>query len=130
VNAAIQSSSSRAQDAAPTKHRQPVQRRKEEKRKIAAIESNGENDPFSSVVDPFGESGGGGGSGARAIGKKSDPFASSDPFGQGAGGATMQLHQCPDCGRKFNPKSFEKHVKNCKKVFSTKRKTFNMKVRH
>ena len=94
-------------------------------------------------VDPFGgrgggrnNSGGGGGGEDRAIGggNKPDPFASnnpfgsSDPFGTGGGGgsASVQLQACPDCGRKFNPKSYVKHVKNCAKV-NTKRKAFNMK---
>lgn len=33
--------------------------------------------------------------------------------------------ECPDCGRKFNPSSYEKHVKICKKVFMQKRKKFD-----
>ena len=38
----------------------------------------------------------------------------------------MQLQQCPSCSRKFNPKSFAKHIKHCAKVFKTKRKAFSM----
>lgn len=34
---------------------------------------------------------------------------------------------CPECGRKFNVSSFEKHVKHCKKVFKRKRKPFDSK---
>eukprot|EP01023_Acetabularia_acetabulum_P047817 TRINITY_DN5041_c0_g2_i3.p1 TRINITY_DN5041_c0_g2~~TRINITY_DN5041_c0_g2_i3.p1 ORF type:complete len:467 (-),score=81.56 TRINITY_DN5041_c0_g2_i3:1644-3044(-) len=33
--------------------------------------------------------------------------------------------QCPDCGRSFNPETLARHVKICKKVFASKRKTFN-----
>ena len=33
--------------------------------------------------------------------------------------------ECPDCGRKFLPESFEKHANICKKVFMQKRKQFN-----
>jgi hypothetical protein len=33
--------------------------------------------------------------------------------------------ECPDCGRKFNEKAFEKHVKICAKVFLQKRKKFD-----
>jgi hypothetical protein len=32
---------------------------------------------------------------------------------------------CPDCGRKFNPIPYEKHVKICKAIFLNKRKTFD-----
>lgn len=41
--------------------------------------------------------------------------------------------QCPDCGRKFNPIPYEKHVKICGKVFQQKRKVFDstkMRVNH
>lgn len=31
-----------------------------------------------------------------------------------------KLYECPDCGRKFNEKALEKHVKVCKKVFQSK----------
>jgi hypothetical protein len=35
------------------------------------------------------------------------------------------LQECPaGCGRKFNPVALQKHAKLCKKVFQTKRKTF------
>lgn len=33
--------------------------------------------------------------------------------------------QCPDCGRKFNPIPYTKHVKICAKVFMKKRKAFD-----
>lgn len=33
--------------------------------------------------------------------------------------------ECPDCGRKFNPIPYEKHIKICKKVFLQKRKVFD-----
>jgi uncharacterized C2H2 Zn-finger protein len=33
--------------------------------------------------------------------------------------------ECPDCGRKFLPESYDKHVNICKKVFVQKRKQFN-----
>lgn len=35
--------------------------------------------------------------------------------------------ECPDCGRKFNPSSFQKHAKICAKVFLQKRKVFDSK---
>jgi len=35
------------------------------------------------------------------------------------------LAACPDCGRKFNQDSIDRHMKICKKVFSQKRKQFN-----
>ena len=38
-----------------------------------------------------------------------------------ADGPNEQI-ECPDCGRRFNPGPFEKHVKICKKVFMDKRK--------
>jgi len=33
--------------------------------------------------------------------------------------------ECPDCGRKFNPIPYEKHIKICAKVFLQKRKAFD-----
>ena len=38
-----------------------------------------------------------------------------------ADGPNEQI-ECPDCGRKFNPGPYERHVKICKKVFLDKRK--------
>lgn len=35
--------------------------------------------------------------------------------------------ECPDCGRKFNPIPYEKHIKICAKVFLQKRKAFDSK---
>jgi uncharacterized C2H2 Zn-finger protein len=35
--------------------------------------------------------------------------------------------ECPDCGRKFNPAPYEKHVKICAKIFLQKRKVFDSK---
>jgi uncharacterized C2H2 Zn-finger protein len=35
------------------------------------------------------------------------------------------MRECPDCGRKFNPKPYERHVKICAKVFLEKRKAFD-----
>lgn len=35
------------------------------------------------------------------------------------------LSSCPTCQRTFNPESFEKHMRVCKKVFVQKRKTFD-----
>lgn len=35
--------------------------------------------------------------------------------------------ECHTCGRKFNEDSYPKHAKVCKKVFASKRKTFDMK---
>lgn len=35
--------------------------------------------------------------------------------------------QCPDCGRKFNPSPYERHIKICAKVFVEKRKAFDSK---
>ena len=37
------------------------------------------------------------------------------------------LEECPSCGRKFNEKAYEKHVKVCQEVFVKKRKEFNSK---
>eukprot|EP00607_Mallomonas_marina_P011139 CAMPEP_0182423438 /NCGR_PEP_ID=MMETSP1167-20130531/9436_1 /TAXON_ID=2988 /ORGANISM="Mallomonas Sp, Strain CCMP3275" /LENGTH=494 /DNA_ID=CAMNT_0024602417 /DNA_START=129 /DNA_END=1610 /DNA_ORIENTATION=+ len=37
-----------------------------------------------------------------------------------------ELLPCPDCGRKFNEISLEKHVRICKKMFCEKRKKFDM----
>jgi hypothetical protein len=51
------------------------------------------------------------GAGAGAYPPASDPFApGADEFGGGE-----QL-ECPDCGRKFNPGPYEKHIKICAKV--------------
>ena len=36
-------------------------------------------------------------------------------------------YPCPDCGRNFIQSVLEKHVKICKKVFQSKRKSYNMK---
>ena len=53
---------------------------------------------------------------------------SNDPFGSGMdNGPVGEQKQCPDCGRKFNPIPFEKHVKICAKVFLEKRKAFDSK---
>ena len=35
--------------------------------------------------------------------------------------------ECKSCGRKFVEESYPKHAKICKKVFASKRKTFDMK---
>lgn len=40
-------------------------------------------------------------------------------------GAVGEQLQCPDCGRKFNPIPYEKHIKICAKVFLQKRKAFD-----
>ncbi len=40
-------------------------------------------------------------------------FPSSDPMADADSGP---LEECPDCGRRFNLKAFEKHVKICQKV--------------
>jgi predicted RNA-binding Zn-ribbon protein involved in translation (DUF1610 family) len=40
-------------------------------------------------------------------------YASGDPNADADSGP---LEECPDCGRKFNAKAFEKHVKICQKV--------------
>lgn len=37
----------------------------------------------------------------------------------------QDLHECKDCGRKFNEKTIVRHQKICKKVFGQKRKVFN-----
>eukprot|EP01017_Pseudomicrothorax_dubius_P020283 TRINITY_DN2217_c0_g1_i2.p1 TRINITY_DN2217_c0_g1~~TRINITY_DN2217_c0_g1_i2.p1 ORF type:complete len:356 (-),score=71.04 TRINITY_DN2217_c0_g1_i2:169-1236(-) len=42
-------------------------------------------------------------------------------------GDDLQLRECPEgCGRSFNLKSLQKHVKVCRKVFQTKRKAFDV----
>lgn len=38
-----------------------------------------------------------------------------------------EMIECPDCNRRFNPSSFEKHAKICAKVFMQKRKVFDSK---
>jgi hypothetical protein len=38
-----------------------------------------------------------------------------------------EMIECPDCNRRFNPSSFEKHAKICAKVFLQKRKVFDSK---
>lgn len=42
--------------------------------------------------------------------------------------APSDLEECPTCGRKFNEKAYEKHVKVCKDVFVKKRKAFDSKA--
>ena len=37
------------------------------------------------------------------------------------------LHDCKNCGRKFNPDSLAKHEPVCQRVFSQQRKVFNSK---
>jgi hypothetical protein len=37
------------------------------------------------------------------------------------------LQECDGCGRKFREEALEKHAKACKKVFQSKRKTFDTK---
>jgi hypothetical protein len=57
-----------------------------------------------------------------------DAYPPSDPFAAGnesAPGGPQK--QCPDCGRKFNPSPYEKHIKICAKVFVEKRKAFDSK---
>jgi hypothetical protein len=40
------------------------------------------------------------------------------------------LVECPEgCGRKFNKKALETHVKACKVVFMSKRKEFNSQAK-
>lgn len=39
-----------------------------------------------------------------------------------------EQQQCPDCGRKFNPIPYSKHVKICQKVFQKQRKVFDSKL--
>ncbi len=38
------------------------------------------------------------------------------------------MEECPQCGRKFNERAYEKHIKICKDVFVKKRKVFNSKA--
>ena len=53
---------------------------------------------------------------------------SNDPFGGGMESAPVgEQKQCPDCGRKFNPSPYERHIKICAKVFVEKRKAFDSK---
>mgnify|MGYP001306360823 CR=1 FL=1 len=47
--------------------------------------------------------------------------ATPDVPSEFADGPNEQI-ECPDCGRKFNPGPYERHVKICKKVFLDKRK--------
>ena len=44
------------------------------------------------------------------------PNMAADPYGESEGGGEQIA--CPDCGRKFNPGPFEKHVKICAKVLT------------
>lgn len=71
---------------------------------------------------PFGGKGGFSGGGMednRPLGGGSSPM----DYNEGEGEETFP---CPDCGRKFRADVLQKHVKICKKVFSKKRKAFNM----
>lgn len=83
--------------------------------------------------------GGGGGSTPGFGGLSSAPFpgssgypgqtsypsmSSPDAYPQG-GVANGQLIGCPDCGRKFNADSIDRHIKICKKVFVNKRQQFS-----
>jgi uncharacterized C2H2 Zn-finger protein len=54
-----------------------------------------------------------------------DPYG--DPMGAAADEDPGELLECPDCGRKFGPIPYEKHVKICAKVFMQKRKVFDSK---
>mmetsp|Transcript_7601 Transcript_7601/g.12798 ORF Transcript_7601/g.12798 Transcript_7601/m.12798 type:complete len:774 (-) Transcript_7601:285-2606(-) len=54
--------------------------------------------------------------------------SSSDPFAAGNENPPAgEQKQCPDCGRKFNPSPYERHIKICAKVFLEKRKAFDSK---
>ena len=67
---------------------------------------------------------GGGGGGVVVAGYGELPAEALVPADDGP------QQQCPDCGRKFNPIPFQKHIKICSKVFMQKRKTFDsMKMR-
>lgn len=41
----------------------------------------------------------------------------------------QELQKCELCGRSFNASALERHMKVCKKVFSTKRKPMDMEKR-
>ncbi len=51
----------------------------------------------------------------------SSPILDDDAMGEGE----VPTEECPDCGRKFIPSAFAKHVKICAKVFMQKRKKFD-----
>jgi hypothetical protein len=51
---------------------------------------------------------------------------SADADADDAADAAESLRPCPDCGRKFNPHSFERHVRVCREVFAKKRAQFDM----
>ena len=44
------------------------------------------------------------------------------------GAEDADQRQCPDCGRKFNPIPYEKHIKICAKVFLQKRKVCTIDI--
>ena len=61
----------------------------------------------------------GGQSGGAGDGDAPDPYESG-PMGE--------QKECPDCGRRFNPLPYARHVKICAKVFVSKRKVFDSKM--
>lgn len=52
-------------------------------------------------------------------------FGNFPPDADEAGAEGGPQMECPDCGRKFNPIPYQKHVKICAKVFLQKRKVFD-----
>jgi len=62
----------------------------------------------------------GGGGGFGGVGSQGGGIGGGDEEDDGG-----PLVPCPDCGRKFKEKAFEKHAKICKKVFMQKRKAFD-----
>lgn len=43
------------------------------------------------------------------------------------GATNAELHECPDCSRRFRPEALARHVGICKKVFMQKRRPFDSK---
>lgn len=52
-------------------------------------------------------------------------FGSSSSIPDDVGEEGGPQMECPDCGRKFNPIPYQKHIKICAKVFLQKRKVFD-----
>jgi len=77
---------------------------------------------YSSATAGSGLRGGAGGTG-RADMSRATSLNSPDAYPEARDNGPM--FPCPDCGRKFNAESIERHVKICKKVFQSKRTKFS-----
>ena len=53
-------------------------------------------------------------------------MAAANAVPDGADGYEGEQMECSDCGRKFNPGPYQRHIKICAKVFLQKRKVFDV----